>query len=146
MKTAHMEGDRQQWMLLYILHYKTDMILSHGELSPEEDPSTWEHVVHVQWWRSQVIPYNTRAGGQQASTLVIFTGHEKKCSMSCLRRAAGLWHSPLLWGWGGVFSTYSERHSWRSKAVVPNTPEGQCTQKMCLGTELVEKAMNWWTT
>lgn len=45
-------------------------------------------------------------------------------------------------GVGEVFSTYSERHSRRSKAVVPNTPEGQCTQKMCLGTELVEKAMN----
>lgn len=40
MKTAHMEGDRQQWMLLYILHYETDMMLSHGELSPEEDHST----------------------------------------------------------------------------------------------------------
>lgn len=106
-----MEGDRQQWMLLYILHYKTDMMLSHGELSPEEDHSTWEHAVHFQWWRSQVIPYDTRAGGQQASTLVMFTGHEKKCLMSRLRREAGLWHSPLLWGWRGPslqWETFSE--------------------------------------
>lgn len=85
-----MEGDRQQWMLLYILHYETDMMLSHGELSPEEDHSTWEHVVHFQWWRSQVIDSLWHEGWGTAG---VNSGH-------------------VYWAWEEMFNVMLKKSSW----------------------------------
>lgn len=107
--------------------------------------SKWEHVVHFLWPLASVVKVSdnsdTRAGGRSASTLIMFTRHEKKCFTACLRNRAVHSHLPLLevGGGNGTLLNYLQWHSWESNTVVPNTPAGQCTQKMCLGTELVGK-------